>query len=125
MIEKGGKNYAFFNIFGKAPTEAYTDTCMAALSCCRIDRKSYCRHIQLWLNDCSFYPHTASDRRSCMLSGLDTGRNTGHIVFDPVCTAICWYGGGSNPGRNPKQSNGIYSFVEKKERRVKNIELHT
>ena len=67
----------------------------------------------------------ASDRRSCMLSGLDTGRNTGHIVFDPVCTAICWYGGGSNPGRNPKQSNGIYSFVEKKERRVKNIELHT
>ena len=30
MIEKGGKNYAFLNIFGKAPTEAYTDTCMAA-----------------------------------------------------------------------------------------------
>ena len=74
---------------------------------------------------CGFYPHTASDRRSCLLSGLDTGRDTDHIVFDSVCVAICWYGGGSNPGRNPKQSNGIYSFVEKKERRVKNIELHT
>ncbi|BDZ84062.1 hypothetical protein Lac2_21960 [Claveliimonas bilis] len=49
-----------------------------------------------------------------MLSGLDTGRNTDHTLFDPVCIAICWYGGGSNLGRNPKQSNGIYSFVEKK-----------